>query len=121
MRLTCAFALVLSVGAVAGADNPARKYPVALNSDFEFRKFKVYTLGQYPYVTGQKTSTAADTSKKGGLSRSRTVDQEASLMFERTYRLQGEVTALDQRQRFGQYFDFFWRAKRPADLTVRFE
>ena len=33
----------------------------------------------------------------------------------------GAVTALDQRQRFGQYFDFFWRAKRPSDLTVRFE
>jgi hypothetical protein len=35
--------------------------------------------------------------------------------------LYGAVTGLDQRQRFGQYFDFFWRAKRPADLTVRFE
>ncbi|PYK80052.1 MAG: hypothetical protein DMF40_04130 [Verrucomicrobia bacterium] len=121
MRLTCAFALLLSVGSVAGADSPARKYPVALNSDFAFRKVKIYTLGQNPYVTGQKMTAAADTSKKGGLSRSRTVDQEASLMFERTYRLHGAVTGLDQRQRFGQYFDFFWRVKRPADLTVRFE
>ena len=121
MRLTCAFALLLSIGSVAGADSPARKYPVALNSDFAFRKVKIYTLGQNPYVTGQKMTAAADTSKKGGLSRSRTVDQEASLMFERTYRLHGAVTGLDQRQRFGQYFDFFWRAKRPSDVTVRFE
>jgi hypothetical protein len=44
-----------------------------------------------------------------------------SLIFERSYRLHGAVTALDQRQRFGQYFDFFWRAKRPSDVTVRFE
>jgi len=120
MRFTWAFALLLSAGSVAGADNLAGKYPVALNSDFEFRKFKIYTFGQNPYVTEQKTP-ATDTSKKGGLSRSRTVDQEASLIFERSYRLHGAVTALDQRQRFGQYFDFFWRAKRPADLIVRFE
>jgi len=25
------------------------------------------------------------------------------------------------RQRFGNYFDFFWRAKRPSDVTVRLE
>jgi hypothetical protein len=121
MRLTCAFALLLGVASVAGADKPAGKYPVALNSDFEFRKMKIYTLGQNPYVTGKGTLGAADTSKKGGLSRSKTVEQEASLLFERSYRLQGAVTGLDQRQRFGQYFDFFWRAKRPSDVTVRFE
>jgi hypothetical protein len=121
MRLTCAFALLLGVGSVAGADNDPAKYPVALNSDFEFRKAKIYTLSQNPYLTGQKTPGSADTSKKGGLSRSKSVDQEASLIFERSYRLQGAVTALDQRQRFGQYFDFFWRAKRPSDVIVRFE
>lgn len=121
MRFTCAFALLLSVGSLAAADKPAGKYPVALNSDFEFRKAKIYTLGQNPYITGQKTPGSTDTSKKGGLSRSKSVDQEASLMFERSYRLHGAVTALDQRQRFGQYFDFFWRAKHPADVTVRFE
>ena len=39
--------------------------------------------------------------------------QEPSLMFERSYRLYGAVTGFDQRQRYGNYFDFFWRAKRP--------
>jgi len=121
MRFTCAFALLLGVSSLGAADKPAGKYPVALNSDFEFRKAKIYTLGQNPYITGQKTPGSTDTSKKGGLSRSKSVDQEASLMFERSYRLHGAVTALDQRQRFGQYFDFFWRSKRPADVTVRFE
>src|SRR5437870_11790476 len=33
----------------------------------------------------------------------------------------GAVTLLDQRQRFGNYFDFFWRVKRPSDVTVRLE
>jgi hypothetical protein len=121
MRLPCAIGLLLGLSSVATADTERGKLPVALNSDFEFRKAKIYTLGQNPYVTGQKTLGSGDTSKKGGLSRSRTVDQEASLIFERSYRLHGAVTALDQRQRFGQYFDFFWRAKRPSDVTVRFE
>jgi hypothetical protein len=41
--------------------------------------------------------------------------------FETTYRMFGAITAADQRQRTGNYFDFFWRAKRPANLTVRLE
>ncbi len=36
-------------------------------------------------------------------------------------RLFGAVTRLDQRQRFGDYFDFFWRAKKSAPITVRLE
>lgn len=118
MRFTWVVALLLGVSSVAGADN--KKFPVALSPDFQFRKTKIYTMGQNPSATGQKVPSALDSSKKG-LSKSRTVDQEQSLNFERAYRLQGAVTALDQRQRFGQYFDFFWRAKRPSDVTVRFE
>ena len=47
--------------------------------------------------------------------------QDASIRFERSYRLFGAVTKLDQRERMGNYFDFFWRARRTADLTVRLE
>jgi len=47
--------------------------------------------------------------------------QDAPITFERQYRLFGAVTGLDQRQRFGDYFDFFWRARRLADVTVRLE
>jgi hypothetical protein len=121
MRFTCAIALLLGVSSVARADTERAKFPVALNSDFEFRKFKIYTMTQTGLVKGQRTPGAPDTSKKGTLSRSKSVEQEQSLNFERSYRLFGAVTALDQRQRFGQYFDFFWRAKRPSDVTVRFE
>jgi hypothetical protein len=49
------------------------------------------------------------------------VNQDAPIDFERRYRLFGAITRLDQNQRFGNYFDFFWRAKRPADLAVRLE
>jgi len=121
MRLTFAFALLLSVSSVAGADTEPRKLPLALNPDFQFRKAKIYTLSQnLPVNKGQKGNTPTTLTKKAS-SKSSSVVQEASLNFERSYRMYGAVTALDQRQRFGQYFDFFWRAKRPSDLTVRFE
>jgi len=84
--------------------------PVALNDDFEFRKTKLFLLSATP----GKTKKALFSSTNPGIA-------EASLNFERTYRLYGAITAVDQRQRFGDYFDFFWRAKRRADLRVRLE
>jgi hypothetical protein len=100
--------------------------PVGLDPDFQFRKTKLYALTEKDQAVKQKT-TKSDT-KKGDEtsnttagSKSTNVTQEASLTFERQYRLFGAVTKLDQHQRFGDYFDFYWRAKRPADLTVRLE
>lgn len=85
--------------------------PVALNDDFQFRKTKLFFLSEIP-----------PKSRKSMLSSGQTVGiAEASMTFERTYRMYGAVTAADQRQRFGNYFDFFWRAKRPANVTVRLE
>ena len=120
MRFTCAIALLLSVSSLAAAATEPEKFPRALNPDFQFRKAKIYSLSQkVPHIKGQKDNPAQLTSK--ATARSRSVTEEASINFERSYRLFGAVTALDQRQRFGQYFDFLWRAKRPSDLTVRFE
>ena len=122
MRFTCVVALLLSVSSVAGADTEHGKFPMALNPDFQFRKAKIYTLSQdLPSRSkGQKGNNPSDLTRKNAY-KSKSVAQEASLNFERSYRMFGAVTALDQRQHFGQYFDFFWRAKRPADVTVRFE
>jgi len=33
----------------------------------------------------------------------------------------GAIDGIDSHQRIGQYFTFFWRAKHPADLTLRLE
>jgi hypothetical protein len=77
----------------------ANALPLALNDDFEFRKTKLFHLTPAP---------------PPGV-------QDAAIRFERDYRLFGAVTGLDQRQRFGHYFDFFWRAKRNANVTVRLE
>jgi hypothetical protein len=97
--------------------------PVALNKDFEFRKTKLYLLSDKP--TKQQAPKKATSLSPGAFSSTapqRTiVNQDSSITFERQYRMFGAVTRLDQRQRYGDYLNFFWRAKRPADLTVRLE
>jgi hypothetical protein len=91
---------------------------VALDRDFEFRKTKLYLLAD-PVARpigdkASKLSSALPDSKGATI-------QDASITFERQYHLYGVVTALDLRQRYGNYFTFFWRAKRDANVTVRLE
>ena len=75
--------------------------PVVLDKDFAFRKTQQYFLDPAPKpLTGQV---------------------DASVAFERGYRMYGAVTALDQHQRYGNYFNFIWRAKRDADVRLRLE
>lgn len=103
--------------------------PMALNRDFQFRKTKLYLLTEL--APGQDKSTLdqnARTATKGGgklsgtaPSSKTTTTQDASIRYERQYRLFGAVTKLDQRERIGNYFDFFWRARRIANLTIRLE
>ncbi|MEY2555556.1 MAG: hypothetical protein QOF93_700 [Verrucomicrobiota bacterium] len=103
--------------------------PTALSDDFQFRKTKLYLLTET--VLGQEKGSSDDQpvqgKGKGGKlsstapsSKSTTI-QDASIRFERQYRLFGAVTKLDQRERTGNYFDFFWKARRSADLTMRLE
>jgi hypothetical protein len=102
--------------------------PMALNQDFQFRKTKLYLLTENAPGQEKSDGTGSVQGKgKGGKlsstapsSKSTTV-QDASIRFERQYRLFGAVTKLDQRERTGNYFDFIWRARRAADLTVRLE
>jgi hypothetical protein len=101
---------------VRAADQPrllpkANARPLALNDDFQFRKTKLYFLDPAGLTSGSVRSTR----------RSAVASQDASIAFERQYRLFGAVTQLDQHQRFGNYFDFFWRARRNANVTVRLE
>ena len=97
--------------------------PVALDKDFEFRKTKLFFLSEKGPGPGAGARQA--TSKVGGKSTSPSQKtatlQDAPITFEPKYRMFGALTYLDQRQRFGNYFDFFWRAKRPSDVTVRLE
>src|SRR6266705_3812124 len=118
--------MFLLAGVSAAAQEPrllakVRPLPVELSNDFEFRKTKLFFLGeQGPQLkTRQATKVSAATS--GSNRQNSGVTQDSSIGFERSYRLFGALTKLDQRERYGNYFDFFWRAKRPADVTVRLE
>ncbi len=100
--------------------------PTALDPSFQFRKTKLYFLSEKgPAVKGKtgKSDGQGQTQTSGGSAKSKStsVVQDASINFERQYRLFGAVTKLDQRQRYGDYLDFFWRTKRPADVTLRLE
>ncbi|HXO96130.1 MAG TPA: hypothetical protein VN857_06065 [Chthoniobacterales bacterium] len=99
--------LVATIAPVC-AENPqpipqANVLPLALNDDFEFRKFDIFrNAAPRPGATPQPT-------------------REQAILFERKRRLWGAIDGIDAHQRIGQYFTFFWRAKHPADLTLRLE
>ncbi len=97
--------------------------PVALDPNFEFRKTKLFFMSEKGLKQNERAHDS--TSKIGGKANTpnqkTSVLQDAPIVFERQYRLYGAVTAVDQRQRFGNYFDFFWRAKYSSDVTVRLE
>jgi hypothetical protein len=91
--------------------------PKALSDDFQFRKTKLFYLSEAPAKSKKSLSSALSSalnSPTAGIA-------EASLGFERTYRLYGAITNADKNQRYGNYLDFFWRVKRPANVTVRLE
>ncbi len=74
--------------------------PLALDEDFQFRKHKRFI--------NQPEQLLMET-------------RDESINFERRRVNFGALSADEVRQRQGTYFDFFWNAKRPADITVRFE
>ena len=116
-------AVALLAGSAAGAPSGAKlpggpnefrqlseatPLPRALDPAFEFRKTKLFMMGDAPGPSRGRGFA-------GGAVR------DPAVGFEGAYRMHGAVTALDQRRRMGQYFDFFWRVKRPANVTVRLE
>ena len=91
--------------------------PVALSDDFQFRKTKLFELTVVPPKARKSLSQSIANNPdnpNAGIA-------EASLSFERTYRLHGAITNADRNQRYGNYMDFFWRVKRPANVTIRLE
>lgn len=78
----------------------AKVLPLSLDSDFSFRKTKRF-LNQTKQLLLPTRNEA--------------------IVFERMRANYGVVSALEAKQLQGTYFDFFWRAKRPADITVRLE
>ena len=106
------FVAVVCLSSVAGAkEQPpvvllgkAGALPLAIDPAFQIRKFKTYFL---------------ETPQVQGISMGGNVEQ--SLIFERRHLLFGAITGSDIRDRYGNYFTFFWRSLRPANLTIRLE
>ena len=143
MKLFAVLAGLVLTGGLLQAAEEARlltkvtPLPVALDPAFEFRKTKLFLLTeQVPNAKGgyqpDRTENESQVPGTGGQNKSGKLSgtapstktstaQDASIMFERQYRLWGAVTKLDRRQRYGHYFDFFWRAKRAAPITIRLE
>ena len=99
---------MVAAGALVRAENPlpiekADVLPLAISDDFEFRKFEIFRNA--PSVPGATPIPTKD----------------LMVDFERKHRLWGAIEGADTLARTGQYFDFFWRAKRPANLTLRLE
>jgi hypothetical protein len=131
MRFAVAALALLSLAVTAWSRPPREEpkvvekvtpLPVALDKDFEFRKTKLVLLNEKTKTQSSRQSTSTVNKKSSNSPNQKTATlSDAPITFERQYRMFGAVTGLDQRQRFGNYFDFFWRTKRPSDLTVRLE
>jgi hypothetical protein len=101
--------LAVLVGIISvRAENPlpiesANVLPEAISDDFEFRKFEIFrNAAIVPGATPIPT-------------------KDLMIDFERKHRLWGALLGADILAKTGQYFTFFWRAKRPANLTLRLE
>src|ERR1700758_4273077 len=106
--LPAAFLAVLIGSIMVRAEYPlplesAEVFPLAINDDFEFRKFEIFRNALA--IPG---STPIPT-------------KDLMVDFERKHRLWGALDAADVSSKTGQYFTFCWRAKRAADITLRLE
>lgn len=78
----------------------ANVLPLALSDEFEFRKQK---------ITVYDRTQATDRGRN------------AMVRFEHDHLSYGAVTSEERNARQGQYYTFWWRSQRPAEVTVRFE
>lgn len=103
-----AFFILLLARNLACAENPlplpeANVLPLALSDDFQFRKFDIFVNAELrPRSTPMQT-------------------RELMIYMERHRRTFGAIDNNEINAKTGQFFTFFWRAKRQADLTLRFE
>ena len=85
----------------------ANALPLGIDPAIQIRKVKYYFL-ESPLLTGDLALTA---------------NEEQSLAYERSYLIYGAITGSDIRNRYGDYYSFYWRNTHPEprNLTVRLE
>jgi hypothetical protein len=106
--LGVAFFFLLLAKNLACAENPlpmpeANVLPLALSDDFQFRKFDIFINAEL-----RPRSTPMST-------------RELAIYMERHRRTFGAIDNNEITAKTGEFFTFFWRTKRQADLTLRFE
>jgi len=105
MKRVPVFLVLLCAAVSAFAVTPGRQLekanvlPLALDGHFQFCKTKLFLNDPATFVV--------------------TIDP--TINFERQRIDFKAVTAVDRNQRLGNYFTFFWRATKKADLTLRLE
>jgi hypothetical protein len=101
--LSPAFALLLLCGSIQGQAPQllpkANVLPLQLDDAVQFRKMTVFNNDPNTWKA----------------------TQSEMLNFERQRANFGAVSGFDREQRYGTFYTFFWRTKRPADLKLRFE
>src|SRR5438477_9442607 len=106
-------AIALAMNAWSASQPPAKiltkvdKLPVTLDDNFQFRKTKLFFLDPNPPKARRSVSKALSANADNPNNPTAGI-AEASLGFERTYRLYGAVSQADKSQRMGNYLDFFW-------------
>ncbi|MEQ1854224.1 MAG: hypothetical protein ABMA01_21850 [Chthoniobacteraceae bacterium] len=106
-RFPAALLAAVFLAGCAASNDPLRQIPIpkanvlplALDDSFEFRKVT-------RFLNDARFQRPTD---------------NAMLLFERRRLSWGAVTARDLGERFGYYFDVWWRSARPADVTLRLE
>jgi hypothetical protein len=106
--LGVAFFFLILAKNLACADNPlplpeANVLPLELSDQFEFRKFDIFINAEL-----RPRSTPMTT-------------RELMIYMERHRATFGAIDGQEINAKTGEFFTFFWRAKRQADLTLRFE
>jgi hypothetical protein len=106
--MKCIYVLMLAsalaaatVGAAPPATllNNANPLPLALDDTIQFRKTNIFVNDP----------------------QAEKVTLSEMINFERSRMNYGAIMAADRLARYGYYYTFYWRTKRPANLTLRFE
>ena len=110
-RLLATFATCLALaGCSTVQKEPPRQPPIAkasvlplqLSDDFSFRKVSSF------FYDARDPSAQRPT-------------QSQMINFERQRVIFGAVSGYDRLERYGHYYNVWWRTKRPADIIVRLE
>ena len=111
IRLVFALTAILAFGACSSTrKEPPRQVPLAkaavlplaLDDNFSFRKVSTFFYDTRDAAFARPTISPM-------------------IQFERQRAGFGAVSGYDRAERFGHYFNVWWRSKEPADLTVRLE